>query len=39
MTSGPDEVIHGLDAPGLPLFQKFKDEVEASSKTQTKKTP
>jgi len=30
---------HGLDAPGLPLFKKFKDEVEASSKTQTKKTP
>jgi len=30
---------HGLDAPDLPLFKKFKDEVEAAIKAQAKKTP
>jgi len=30
---------HGLDAPDLPLFKKFKEAVEASSKTPAKKTP
>jgi hypothetical protein len=29
----------GLDAPDLPLFKKFKEAVEAASKTQAKKTP
>jgi hypothetical protein len=30
---------HGLDMPDLPLFKKFKEEVEAASAKQTKKTP
>jgi hypothetical protein len=30
---------HGLDAPDLPLFKKFKEAVEAASKVQAKKTP
>ncbi len=30
---------HGLDMPDLPLFKKFKEEVEAASAKQAKKTP
>jgi hypothetical protein len=30
---------HGLDSPDLPLVRKFKEAVEAASKTQAKKTP
>jgi hypothetical protein len=30
---------HGLDAPDLPLFKKFKEAVEAASKAPAKKTP
>jgi hypothetical protein len=30
---------HGLDMPDLPLFKKFKEEVEAASAKQTKRTP
>ncbi len=29
---------HGLDMPDLPLFQKFKEEVEAASAKQAQKT-